>query len=150
MKTKASLTDIVKQLPVLVTPSDQYWGSFVKISGTDRFETEAVFRLLYCDWVISQDGRIIADSSASTEENECGLVTLIGCSINEVGIDLETHEIILFCSDGLKILLTENLAVYDDDDQMLVLALRGECISYCQETGLIIDPRNADRPRQND
>ena len=144
MEAHLSTSVVVQRLPVAVTSADQYWGSLVKIFGTGSSGEETYFRLLYCDWAIALNGRIVAESSASGDVNQSGLALLVGRSINDFIVDAETHQMILDCSDGLQISLTANFAEYAEDDQMLLMCLPEAYISYSPKLGLVAAPRSRD------
>lgn len=141
MKGSFSTSVVRLRLPVAVTSVDQYWGSLLKISGTDFCGEETYFRLLYCDWFIALEDRKVAESSSSGECNKEGLALLVGRSIKDFVVDTEVHHVILVCSDGIQISLAANFADYEDDDQMLVMCLSNMYISYCPKLGLVVEPR---------
>ena len=138
--------EVLRRLPITVNSAQQYWGSFVKISGHDPSGAPVHLRLYLCDWVVEQGGATVAESASIVETNRRGLSLVVGCEINAFLVDSSQYHVTVVCSDGLQISLTANLDEYESDDQMFLMYLPDLNLSFSPKVGLVMEPRSSANP----
>ncbi|UWD88050.1 hypothetical protein [Ralstonia pseudosolanacearum] len=121
-------------LPISVKSVQQYFGSFLKISGrTSEYEDVRV-RVYLCDWVLIKDGVAKANSDLSPDENALGLSEMVGADICSL-INLKGGVVDVFFNNGVRLRLFENTEVYEEDDDMFLIYFGSEGFAYNGQRG---------------
>ncbi len=120
-------------LPIFVKSVQQYFGSFLKISGKNSEYEDVRVRVYLCDWILIKDDADKANSDLSPEENSPGLSEMVGaciCSLVkwEGGVDV--------CfNNGVRLRLLENTKIYEADDDMFLIYFASEGFAYNSQRG---------------
>ena len=136
-RNPATSSDITCKLPFTVNEVDQYWGSFVLMSGIDSLGNDGSIRLLYSDWTIAIKNKEVSNSNGDPKQNTPGFSSLIGCKIDKFQLDEDSGQITLSSQEILKITIKKNLSVYDDIDRTIWFCFSDSYVSYYPKTGLV-------------
>lgn len=139
-KLKLSLVKIIvisspiDLLPISVRNVQQYFGSFLKISGGTSGYEDVRVRVYLCDWIFMKDGVAKANSDLSLDENAPGLSEMVGADICSL-ITLRGGVVDVLFNNGARLRLFENVEIYETDDDMFLIYFGSEGFAYNGQRG---------------
>ncbi|MHA6824551.1 hypothetical protein ACQUKI_23850 [Ralstonia pseudosolanacearum] len=121
-------------LPISVKDVQQYFGSFLKISGGNSAYEDIRVRVYLCDWILIKDGVAKANSDLSPDENEPGLSEMAGADICSL-VTLAGGVVDVIFNNGVRLRLLENVEIYEVDDDMFLVYFSSDCFAYNGQRG---------------
>ncbi|MHA6853451.1 hypothetical protein [Ralstonia pseudosolanacearum] len=128
------ISNPIDQLPISVKSVQQYFGSFLKISGGASGYEDVRVRVYLCDWVLIKDGVAKANSDLSPDENAIGLNEMVGADICSL-VNLGKGVVDVIFNDDVRLRLFENTEVYEEDDDMFLIYFGSEAFAYNGQRG---------------
>jgi hypothetical protein len=126
-----------EHLPFGIEAVTQYFGSFVKITGTTSDGGPAHIRIYLCDWslVDASSTSVRASSAHSALENQPSLDLLVGARITSVETLENGAALRLDTASNLTLVLRANADEYALDDDMLLFYSKAGCMGFNPTVG---------------
>ncbi len=114
------LKELLCKMPMCVVKAYPYFGTFVRIYLFDVDGQSISIRINLCDWIFSENSKVLATSSSDSNKWAEMIAILVGSKL----LDIVQHNaecLELVFESGKSFVLKANLEEYEIEDELIVI-----------------------------